>query len=174
MKGQCSSWVAELSFFGLARTSFGIPSSSVGLCRGWNGLSQGSCAVCRFKNALRGTVSHMETLQTIEKRRAIKAFDPEHKMSPEDERKLLETAMLSPTSFNIQHWRFVVVKDPAMRAEIRKTHGNDQSQMTDASLLVIMTADTKAWQKSPSVTGVGPQGGLGSACRMDGALPRRP
>ena len=91
----------------------------------------------------------METYDAIKKRRAIKAFDPEHRLTAEEERKLFEATILAPTSFNIQHWRFVVVRAPELRAKIRKEFGNDQAQMTDASLLVIFTADVKAWQKEP-------------------------
>ncbi len=91
----------------------------------------------------------MELFDAIYQRRAIKAFDPEHIISPDDEKKLFEAAIQAPTSFNIQHWRFVVVRDKALRAEMRKL-GNDQTQITDSSLLVIMTADMKAWQKDPS------------------------
>jgi nitroreductase len=92
----------------------------------------------------------MNTFDAIKKRRAIKAFDPEHRLTAEEEHKLLEATVLAPTSFNIQHWRFVVVRDPGLRAKIRKEFGNDQAQMTDASLLVIFTADMKAWEKDPA------------------------
>ncbi len=92
----------------------------------------------------------MNTLEAIYQRRAIKQFDPEHRLTKEEETRLLEAAIQAPTSFNIQHWRFVIVRDPALREKIRKEFGNDQTQMTDASLLVIMTADTKAWQKDPA------------------------
>ncbi len=91
----------------------------------------------------------MNTLEAIYKRRAVKQYDPEHKLSAEEEKKLFEAMIQAPTSFNIQHWRFVVLRDPELRAKIRKEYGNDQSQMTDASLLILFTADMKAWQKSP-------------------------
>ncbi len=91
----------------------------------------------------------MDVLDAIYQRRAIKHFDPDHRMTPEEEKKLLEAAIQSPTSFNIQHWRFVIVRDPDLRMKIRKDFGNDQAQMTDASLLIIMTADAKAWTKDP-------------------------
>ena len=91
----------------------------------------------------------MDTFDAIYQRRAIKQYDPQHKLSPEEETKLLEAAIQAPTSFNIQHWRFVIVRDPELRKRIRTEFGNDQAQMTDASLLIIMTADTKAWQKNP-------------------------
>jgi len=91
----------------------------------------------------------METFDAIYQRRSIKQYDPEHKLTSDEETKLLEAAIQAPTSFNIQHWRFVILRDPELRQKIRTEFGNDQAQMTDASLLILMTADTKAWQKNP-------------------------
>ena len=91
----------------------------------------------------------MDTFEAIYERRAVKAFDPEHRLTPDEEKKLLEAAIQAPTSFNIQHWRFVVLRDPELRLKIRKELGNDQAQMTDASLLVLLTADVQAWHKEP-------------------------
>ena len=92
----------------------------------------------------------MQVIDAIYNRRAVKHFDPDHQMSPEEERRLFEAVLQSPTSFNIQHWRFVILRDAALRAKIRQEFGNDQAQMTDASLLVLFTADQKAWQKEPA------------------------
>lgn len=90
----------------------------------------------------------MDTFDAIYGRRAVKHFDPDHEMPEGDLRKLLEATIQAPTSFNIQHWRFVVVRDAALRREIRD-NGNDQAQMTDASVLILMTADVDAWKKEP-------------------------
>lgn len=90
----------------------------------------------------------MDTFDAIYARRSVKAFDPDHRLTKDEVEKLLSAAIQSPTSFNIQHWRFVVVQDQELRKEIR-ANGNDQAQMTDASLLIVMTADTKAWAKEP-------------------------
>ena len=91
----------------------------------------------------------MNTFDAIYQRRAIKAFDPDHRLTSDEEKKLLEAAIQAPTSFNIQHWRFVILRDPELRRKIRTEFGNDQAQMTDASLLILMTADVKAWEKQP-------------------------
>ena len=91
----------------------------------------------------------MNTFDAIYGRRAVKHFDPDHRLSAEEEKKLLEATIQAPTSFNIQHWRFVILRDPDLRRKIRSEFGNDQAQMTDASLLVLLTADTKAWAKEP-------------------------
>ena len=92
----------------------------------------------------------MNTIDSIYQRRAVKHFDPDHEMTHEEESKLLEATIQAPTSFNIQHWRLVILRDPELRAKIRTEFGNDQAQMTDASLLVLFTGDMKAWQKEPS------------------------
>ncbi len=88
----------------------------------------------------------MNTLEAIQSRRAIKHYDADHRMSDAEIRQLLETAMLAPTAFNIQHWRFVTVLDPEVRKQIRVAAW-DQAQVTDASLLIVMCADKDAWKK---------------------------
>ncbi len=90
----------------------------------------------------------MNVAQAIERRRSVKAFDPAHQMTGEEVTRLLELAKLSPTAFNIQNWRFVVLRDPALRAQVRAASFG-QAQVTDASLLVVLTADLKAWEKAP-------------------------
>lgn len=89
-----------------------------------------------------------DTFDAIEKRRAVKHFDETHQFSDREIEKLLSLAILSPTSFNIQNWRFLVVKDAEMRRKIREMAW-DQSQVTDSSLLLIMCADLKAWEQEP-------------------------
>lgn len=91
----------------------------------------------------------MNTLEAIEARRAIKHYDPTHVMPESDVARLMELAKLAPSSFNIQNYRFVLVRDPALRAEIRAVAW-DQAQITEASLLVIMCADLKAHSKNPA------------------------
>lgn len=91
----------------------------------------------------------MNVSQAIQERRSIKDYDPAHRMTEAEIEQLLSLAMLSPTAFNIQHWRFVVVTDPVLRHQIRAVSWN-QAQVTDASLLIILTADLKAWEKDPA------------------------
>lgn len=90
----------------------------------------------------------MNVTEAIVERRSVKAFDPEHKMTEQEVAKLMSLAMLSPTAFNIQNWRFVVVTDPALRQEIRAVSWN-QAQVEEASLLIVLTADLKSWAKEP-------------------------
>ena len=91
----------------------------------------------------------MNTLDTIRARRAVKHFDPAHAMSSDEQRLLLELAMQSPTAFNLQHWRFVIADDRALRQSLRAIAW-DQAQVTEASLLLILCADLSSWKKQPA------------------------
>jgi len=90
----------------------------------------------------------MQVKQAIEARRSVKQFDPRHAMTEEEISELLALAILSPTAFNIQHWRFVVVRNRELRQQIRAVSWM-QPQITDASLFIVLCADLKAWEKQP-------------------------
>jgi nitroreductase len=87
----------------------------------------------------------MQVKEAIETRRTVRTFDPDHKMTKKEPEKLLALAMRSPTAFNIQTWRFLVVQDIPLREQVRAASW-DQAQVTDASLLIILCADLKAWE----------------------------
>ena len=90
----------------------------------------------------------MDTFDAIVQRRAVKHYDPNHRMSEAEIERLLSAALLSPTAFNIQNWRFVVVRDAELRRQIRAAAW-DQAQVTDASLFIVLCADLKSWEKEP-------------------------
>jgi len=90
----------------------------------------------------------MKTVDAIRSRRAIKHFDASHSMTEEEVNELLALAMLSPTAFNIQNWRFVVVSDKELRAQIREVSWG-QEQVTDTSLFIVLCADLNAWDRQP-------------------------
>ena len=85
----------------------------------------------------------METITAIKERRSVKHYDPVHEMSEAEINALLELALLSPTSFNMQNWRFVVVTDPEKRAAIQAAAWN-QAQVTEASITILLCANLNA------------------------------
>jgi nitroreductase len=91
----------------------------------------------------------MNVSQAIEARRAVKHYDANHRMTEAEIEKLMSLALLAPTAFNIQNWRFVLVRDPELRKQIRAVAW-DQAQVTEASLLIVLCADLKSWEKNPS------------------------
>ena len=91
----------------------------------------------------------MRTVDAIRSRRAVKHYDANHSMTEEEVNELLSLAVLSPTAFNIQNWRFVVVTDQELRKQIREVAW-DQAQVTDASLFIVLCADLKSWERQSS------------------------
>ncbi|WP_018969964.1 nitroreductase family protein [Rubritalea marina] len=91
----------------------------------------------------------MNTSENIESRRSIKHYDPEHVMPEADLQELLRLTKLAPSSFNMQNYRILVVRNPELRQQLREVAW-DQAQVTDASVLFILCADLKAHQADPS------------------------
>ena len=72
----------------------------------------------------------------LEWRYATKQFDPAKKI-PADLWATLERALvLSPSSFGLQPWKFIVITDPAVKARLLPVSWN-QSQVTDGSHHVV-------------------------------------
>lgn len=90
----------------------------------------------------------MDTFDAIETRRSVKKFDPDHEMSDAERDRLLSLTLLSPTSFNIQNWRFLDIRDRGLRQQFREIAWN-QAQVTDASMLLLLAADLKSFEKEP-------------------------
>ncbi len=90
----------------------------------------------------------MQVSDALKARRAVKSFDADHVMPEETFRTLMECAILTPTAFNIQNWRFVRITDAEQRKAIRAVAW-DQAQVTDASELLVLCFDDKAWSRDP-------------------------
>jgi nitroreductase len=90
----------------------------------------------------------MQVSRAIVARRAIKWYDPEHQMPEDTFKTLMDYAILAPTAFNIQNWRIVRVSDSEQRKAIRAVAW-DQAQITDASELLVLCFDNKAWEREP-------------------------
>lgn len=75
-------------------------------------------------------------------RYAVKQFDPTKKVSAENIHALEQSLILAPTSYGLQQLKFLVITDEKLRAELRP-HAWEQSQVTDASHLIIIAAKTE-------------------------------
>ena len=91
----------------------------------------------------------MNVKETIEARRSVKHYEPNHVMPEEDLAELIRLTKLAPSSFNMQNYRILVVRDPEIRKQIRAAAW-DQPHVTDASVLFILCADLTAHQENPS------------------------
>jgi nitroreductase len=78
-------------------------------------------------------------IQALQWRYATKAFDPGRTVPQEQWDALEASLVLTPSSFGLQPYRFIVVTDGQLRAELRKASWG-QAQITDCSHLVVFTA----------------------------------
>ena len=82
------------------------------------------------------TISGDTLLDALKWRYATKQFDPSKKIDSQTWHALEEALVLSPSSFGLQPWKFLVVEDPAKReALVAQSWG--QRQVVDASHLTI-------------------------------------
>lgn len=79
-------------------------------------------------------------LDAYQFRHACKAYDPARKISDDDFRFILETGRLSPSSFGLEPWRFVVVQEPQMRALIRDMAWGAREKVMECSHFVVILA----------------------------------
>lgn len=81
-------------------------------------------------------VSNETLLQQLRWRYAVKKFDPARQISTEDWQTLEESLVLTPSSFGLQPWRFVVITDQATKDQL-VPHSWGQRQVADASHVVV-------------------------------------
>lgn len=79
----------------------------------------------------------MDIIEALKWRYATKEFDPSKKISDEDFQKLLDALVLTPSSYGLQTWKFLVVQDPKIREELLP-HTWNQRQVVDASHLIVL------------------------------------
>lgn len=81
-----------------------------------------------------------ELLKTLHFRHACKEFDPTKKISKEDFDVILQAARLSPISFGIEPWKFLVVQNEALRQKINDNIWGARKQLPTCSHYVIILA----------------------------------
>ncbi len=80
-------------------------------------------------------------IESLNRRYATKTFDPNKKLNQTDLDILFEALRLSPSSFGLQPWKFIHVKNPEIRTQLQSA-SRWQAQITEASDLVIVAAKT--------------------------------
>ena len=84
-------------------------------------------------------IAVQELLAAQRWRYATKTFDADRAIPADQWQALEECLVLSPSSYGLQPWKFLVIDDPALRQELRP-HSWNQSQITDCSHLVVLLA----------------------------------
>lgn len=77
-------------------------------------------------------------------RHACKSYDAAKKIPADDFAYILETARLSPSSFGLEPWRFLVVQNRTLRQELCGIAWGAAEKIMDCSHFVILLARTQA------------------------------
>ena len=84
----------------------------------------------------------MDFSQIVTQRRAVKHYDPDHQITDAELRAIFDKVVLAPSSFNLQHWRFVVVRDHQLKAKLREvSYGQEQVQTASAVVVILGKLD---------------------------------
>ncbi len=92
------------------------------------------------------TVTREQLIGQLNWRYATKQFDPNKKISAADWATLEEALTLSPSSFGLQPWKFIIVDDPKTREKLLAASWG-QKQIVDASQLVVFAIRNNLGQK---------------------------
>jgi len=116
-----------------------------------------------FGSSLEKTLSH-----AINDRRATPSFlaDP---VPESDLKKILEAGLSAPSAYNLQPWRFLVVRDPEQRARLREA-AMKQPKVEEAPVVVVACADLEGWRNGDldEVIRLAQQHGCGDEARYAG------
>jgi nitroreductase len=88
----------------------------------------------------------MDTLTTLKQRISANHFDTSRKLSEAEIKDLVGYATQAPSSFNIQHWRFVAVTDQAAKERL-KAVAYGQPKVADAAVTFIVLGDLRGHER---------------------------
>jgi nitroreductase len=83
-------------------------------------------------------ISTTALLDALTWRYATKKFDPTKVISPETWSALEDSLVLTPSSYGLQPWKFLVVTSPELKEKLKPLSWN-QAQVTDCSHYVVFT-----------------------------------
>lgn len=82
--------------------------------------------------------------QVIEQRRATPSFDGAP-IPDADLKTILEAGLQAPSGYNLQPWRFIVVRTPDQRRRLRAASFN-QAKVEEASVVIVACGDKDGWR----------------------------
>ena len=85
-------------------------------------------------------------IEAMKWRYATQKFDTTKKLTEEQIDELLQAIILSPSSFGLQPWKFILVTNPEVRKKLREV-GYNQLKITEASHLIVFTVEKNIDEK---------------------------
>lgn len=82
--------------------------------------------------------------EAMDERRATPSFDGTP-IPDADLKKILEAGLRAPSGYNLQPWRFIVVRSPEQRRRLRAAAFN-QAKVEEASAVIVACGDKDGWR----------------------------
>lgn len=105
--------------------------------------------------------------EAVRERRATPSFNS----TPVDEadlKKILEAGLEAPSGYNLQPWRFVVVRDPEQRKRLRAA-AMGQPKVEEAPVVIVACGDPEGWREDiEPVLQLGAEHGINDPQKMEG------
>jgi nitroreductase len=107
-----------------------------------------------------GTRTEKSLGEAIAARRATSSFDGTP-IPGEDLKKIIEAGVQAPSGYNLQPWRFVVVRAPEHRRKLRAASYN-QAKVEEASAVIVACGDADGWRNGDleEMLRLGREGGM--------------
>ena len=88
----------------------------------------------------------MDFYDVITKRRSVNFFDPDKDVPDEIIKQIIETAAKAPSSFNLQPWSLIILKDLEEKKRLQELAWN-QPKVSEAPITLIVLADRDGWKE---------------------------
>ena len=92
----------------------------------------------------------MEFSDIVQQRRSIKSYDTEKSISDAELKELFKEVTLSPSSYNLQHWTFIAVKDSEQK-KLLKEAAWGQQQVEDCCVAFLVCGKLDAYKDAPDI-----------------------
>ncbi len=92
----------------------------------------------------------MELSEAIRARGSVKSYDTSYSLSDDDLRRLFELVVRSPSSFNLQHWRFLVVREQGLKDQLMGAAWG-QTHLGEASADVVVCGKLDAHEDAAAI-----------------------
>lgn len=90
------------------------------------------------------SVTEKSLSEVLRERRATPHFDSTP-IPDADLEKIVKAGLEAPSGYNLQPWRFVVVRDPEQRKRLRSA-AMDQPKVEEAPVVIVACGDTEGWK----------------------------
>jgi nitroreductase len=98
------------------------------------------------------TKTSVDFFNIVESRQSIREFDPKVKISKEELTEIIKITTTAPSSWDLQHWKFLIFDDQSKKEQLFPIAYNQQ-QVIDSSAVIAILGDVEANKNAAEVYG---------------------